>query len=345
VAYGQQRSDDLRIPDAWWKGATEEEQEILRNMRTRIKARLQAHRKHPNGKPVLKLDRLIPKNKGAVQAQQALAYSLEDDIDDDDEDQAVAQLGHIEAETRNVFGGMARAYENEHVKCNFDYLDRIAQLSNSRASAYATADSGADTNVLGQEWLIIAMDPVRKINLVGFDAAHARKKGLSIVTADTIVMTADGQEIILRAHQSVSNKSTSTTLLSEIRMRHAGHVVDSVHKDHYLTVDAEKGTSLYISEKSTRQGIPFLQQAGLMTFPHGQPDQLDYQRNLPIVLLMLDHQWEPSHITTTMELWLFRRLKARSSHSISHNSPPATHPSYLLGTMRRHIRSNNHLGI
>jgi hypothetical protein len=129
-----------------------------------------------NGKPVLKLDRLIPKNKGAVQAQQALAYSLEDDIDDDDEDQAVAQLGHIEAETRNVFGGMARAYENEHVKCNFDYLDRIAQLSNSRASAYATADSGADTNVLGQEWLIIAMDPVRKINLVGFDAAHARKK-------------------------------------------------------------------------------------------------------------------------------------------------------------------------
>jgi hypothetical protein len=72
--------------------------------------------------------------------------------------------------------------------------------------------------VLGKEWSIIAKDPVRKVNLVDFDAAHARKKGLSIVTADTIVMTADGQEILLRAHQSASNPSTSTTLLSEIQL-------------------------------------------------------------------------------------------------------------------------------
>jgi hypothetical protein len=38
VAYGQQRSDDLHVPDVWWKGATEEEQEVLRQMRTKIKA-------------------------------------------------------------------------------------------------------------------------------------------------------------------------------------------------------------------------------------------------------------------------------------------------------------------
>lgn len=43
---------------------------------------------------------------------------------------------------------------------------------------------------------------MRQVNLVGFDAAHARKQGLSVVTADTIAKTIDGIEIILLAQQS-----------------------------------------------------------------------------------------------------------------------------------------------
>ena len=112
--------------------------------------------------------------------------------------------------------------------------------------------------------MVVSSDPIRKVNLVGFDAAHARKKGLSIVIADTIARTADGNEIILRAHQSVSNPSTSTTLLSEVQMRHAGHVVDIVHKDHLLTIDGDKGTqSLYLHHTEVTgeviYRIPFIQ--------------------------------------------------------------------------------------
>jgi hypothetical protein len=53
-------------------------------------------------------------------AKQTLTYSLVDETDDEDEDPAVVQLGHIEAEMRNVFGGMARTYEHEQLKCNFN---------------------------------------------------------------------------------------------------------------------------------------------------------------------------------------------------------------------------------
>jgi hypothetical protein len=74
--------------------------------------------------------------------------------------------------------------------------------------------------------------------------------------------------------------------------------VDSVHKDHYLTIDGEKGTqSLYLRQidetGEIKYRIPFLQRAGLMTFSHRKPDPLDYRMNLPIVFLTLDHQWEP----------------------------------------------------
>jgi hypothetical protein len=91
----------------------------------------------------------------------------------------------------------------EQVRCNVEYLDRLANLCRAETPAYATADSGADTNVLGHQMLVVSTDPLRRINLVGLDAAHAMKKGLSIVTADTIAQTADGTEVILRAHQSV----------------------------------------------------------------------------------------------------------------------------------------------
>lgn len=251
AAVGQQRSEDLRILDTWWKGATIEEQEVLRQMRNKIKLRLQTRKEYPVSSPNTQQKQLPQQYRvgqtiqgenvvdSIAHAQQSLALGIEDDTDDD-EDHAVAQLGIIESTMRDVFGGMARTERTEHVRCHMEYVDRLANFSHSQAQAYTTADSGADTNVLGKEWLIVSSDPIRKVNLVGFDAAHARKKGLSIVTADTIARTADGNEIILRAHQSVSNPSTSTTQLSEVQSRHAGHIVDSVHKDHLLTIDGDK---------------------------------------------------------------------------------------------------------
>jgi hypothetical protein len=83
---------------------------------------------------------------------------------------------------------------------------------------------------------------------------------------DTIAKTKDGMEVILRAHQSVSNPSTRTTPLSEVQLRHAGHVVDSVHEEHLMWIDGTRGTQLlYLKQVDEEEGetvyiIPFLQE-------------------------------------------------------------------------------------
>lgn len=105
-------------------------------------------------------------------AKRTIAAAFQDECDRVDEDPAVAQLGLIESQMRHFFGGMAKT----EVRCHMEYLDRLAFLSHSQAPAYATFDSGADTNVLGKEWLIISTDPLRKINLVGFDGSTCPKE-------------------------------------------------------------------------------------------------------------------------------------------------------------------------
>jgi hypothetical protein len=104
------------------------------------------------------------------------------------------------------------------------------------------------------------------VNLIGVNAAHARKQGLSVVTADTIAKTKDGDKIILRAHLAVSNPSTTTALLSEVQLRHAGHVVDSFHEDHLHSFDGQKAQSLDLKQLDVEEGesifiIPFVQRS------------------------------------------------------------------------------------
>jgi hypothetical protein len=141
----------------------------------------------------------------------------------------------------------------------------MAYLSRSQKKAYATADSGADTNVLGREWLVIATDPVRKVNLVGFDAEHANKKSLSVVTADTIAKTEDGREIILRAYQSVSNPTTATTLSS----------VDAAWNPHAYFDDhgamvIEPLENFYMASQSTTEQQPCCGNPKLSSWHHSE---------------------------------------------------------------------------
>jgi hypothetical protein len=85
--------------------------------------------------------------------------------------------------------------------------------------------------------------------------------------------------------------------LSEVQLRHAGHVVDSVHRDHLLSIDGKKGTqSLYLRQLDVGEGesifiIPFVEK--LMTFDHRKPDTLVYERSLPLVYLSMDTNWDP----------------------------------------------------
>jgi hypothetical protein len=39
--------------------------------------------------------------------------------------------------------------------------------------------------------------------------------------------------------------------------------------------------------------IPFVQREGLITFDHCKQDTLDYERNLPLVYLSMDTNWDP----------------------------------------------------
>ena len=48
-------------------------------------------------------------------------------------------------------------------------------------------DSGADTCVLGKAWQVLAENPTRPANVVGFDHKASVKKNLAIVTAVTAV--------------------------------------------------------------------------------------------------------------------------------------------------------------
>jgi hypothetical protein len=125
VAYGQQRKDDLRIPDTWWKGATEEEQEVLRQMRDKLKARLHAHREHPTAQ-----QQQLPQQYRAGQHAQVensveasahrLSTFLDDESGTEDEDSAVRQLGQLETQLQDVFGGVARISEPEEVRCHLE---------------------------------------------------------------------------------------------------------------------------------------------------------------------------------------------------------------------------------
>jgi hypothetical protein len=101
AAYGQQRNNDLHVSDAFWKGATPEEQDVLRQLRTKIKARLQAKREYPERPSTLRQDGDIMK----AHANKAVAVYYPEDTDDDDVDSAVEQLGIIENKMRSIFGG------------------------------------------------------------------------------------------------------------------------------------------------------------------------------------------------------------------------------------------------
>jgi hypothetical protein len=264
-------------------------------------------------------------------------------------DGAVAMLAQRDDALERFFNYSTRQIRmsstvSEAVRCHAQYFDRIAQLVHSEASSIATAYSGAGTNVLGRDWLIVSEDPFRHISLVGFDAAHAQKRDLRLVTVDTIGMTEDGQEVILRAHQSVSNPSTRTALLSDVQMRHAGHVVDSVHRSHQLTLDGARGTqTLYLKDADENTGlgsvyrVPFIQRAGLMTFDHCKPDPMDYNRDLPIVILTLDGRWEPGeHYDDHGELViapLSLNAKAQLSVDATKHTPTLSPPITLSAWM------------
>jgi hypothetical protein len=67
-------------------------------------------------------------------------------------------VAYRHAKMKDMFGGLARTRNFGVVRCHLQYCDKLAYLTRSHQVAYATADSGADRNVLGKEWLIVSRD-------------------------------------------------------------------------------------------------------------------------------------------------------------------------------------------
>jgi len=154
----------------------------------------------------------------------------------------------------------------------------------------AVSDAGADTCVLGDGWTVISSTH-RKANLVGFDARSARKNGLDVVSACAIVESAEGDDILLIAHESVSNPGSRITLLSEFQIRSFGSVIDSVHRGHRADWNGRLGTQSFQPTEDLM--IPLVLRGALMTFKLRAPTEAEMETMEPVPITS-EHPWRPS---------------------------------------------------
>jgi hypothetical protein len=159
------------------------------------------------------------------------------------------------------------------VRAHTEFYEVIARFVKGNNIHISTSDNGADTCIVRTGWKVVAKT-MRKANLVGFDSNYAQMKGLPIVTADIVVQLQDSSEVIIRAHETVYNEGSPTTLISEFQVRTHGLVLDSVHKEHTASIDGRKGTqSFFLTEEKM---IPLIMKGRLMTFEHRKPSEWKY---------------------------------------------------------------------
>jgi hypothetical protein len=140
------------------------------------------------------------------------------------------------------------------IKWHMNYIHTITtQLQRMEIDCHvSTSDSGADTCVFGDGSAVRTNKSKGRQNLVGFDSQSARKKDLDLVTADILTSTADRQPVILRRHYGVHNPGSSTTLIWDAHIRHAGAVADACPLDQLAHPDRRKGRqSMYLPKDST----------------------------------------------------------------------------------------------
>ena len=92
-------------------------------------------------------------------------------------------------------------------------------------------DDGADTNVVGQGWKVVATHPFRKAHVVVFGHKVAVKRNLDIVTACTVVEV-NGNSILLQISEAVWNPTSEHSLLPEYQLRDFGIQVNSIARRH-----------------------------------------------------------------------------------------------------------------
>jgi hypothetical protein len=170
----------------------------------------------------------------------------------------------------------------------------VSQLA--KMEAVALIDGGCDTTLLGTGWYILEYTG-EYANIVGFDEFVARKAGLPIVTGITKIELPDRKGfILLRSNESVYNKGSRTTLLSEFQLRDRGCIVDNTFKGHW-GADYKPGTQRIETPDDDGKDsyvIPLqLVRAALMTMPISVPTEHDLEK-LPIMDITSPGLWIPS---------------------------------------------------
>ena len=114
--------------------------------------------------------------------------------------------------TRVVDEGQDTAYPTMYLSSN----DRQAcKLHITGHYHPMICDNTADTTVTGQGWKTVAYSQ-QKVNVVGFDAKAAIKRGLPVVTAITVVDIGD-KTYLFKVHKAVLNEDSPHSLIGEFR--------------------------------------------------------------------------------------------------------------------------------
>jgi hypothetical protein len=201
--------------------------------------------------------------------------------------------------TRNVnrFAGMMKtqvAPRDIHIRLDPTKVRALVSKLMKKESV-AVSNGGCDTTLLGEDWYI-AEYTGRSANIVGFDEFVAWKAGLPIVTGITKVELPHQQGfILLWSHESVYNKGSCTTLLSEFQLRNHGCIVDNTFKGH-CGAESKAGTQRIVTPDDDGKSsfvIPLRLLSALMTFKISLPTDHNLE-TLPMVDITSPSLWVPS---------------------------------------------------
>ena len=308
---GKGNPSDYRIPrQAWLLFDEDMREKYMDARRTAGKDNPSSSSRDRGGQTSNNTSNAIPKQYGSRDDRKGNNLMIEDgdgkqqqeETDTDSEDERLEQLAKVcttITDFRRI--AMARIDSAERtVRVTVDPGTIRTLLAAMREEGYMSiADGGADTSVIGDGWYVTSYTQ-RTANIVGFDEYSARKHGLPIVSASTLVELTDGTKLIITIHEAVYNKGSRTTLLSNFQLRHHGCIVDDVAKQH-RGVDGKRGTQRIESPEDKRgqvQVIPMHLRSALMTFSHRTPTKEEMDE-YPNIELTDDMPWHPRDHNST----------------------------------------------
>ena len=231
-------------------------------------------------RPNLNMPPIAPRQyQREAKANMVYRDDSETDSDSEDDDRKVMKV------LRNMYPdwhiGMVRTVNNATTMVNTTTYSKLI------------FDSGADTSVIGENWMVSSYYGPR-ISLIGFDSQYAKKKNLRVCTAETIIEHPQHGNHLLRIHQAVHNPDAKCTLLSEYQLSENGCRIDA-KPVHHRYPDSKKGTQC-VQFPGQDLRWKFNVEACLMTIPHRKPTDEERQSLTPIELTDIQF-WNPGEHT------------------------------------------------